>query len=56
MKLSLVTGTYDQPLSLAKVLRGPAQPKRRYDQVFIARGSNSGMFDAGAGTQYAHLP
>ena len=56
MKLSLVISTCDQPLSLAKVLRGPAQTKRRYDQVFIARCSNSGTFDARAGTQYAHLP
>jgi hypothetical protein len=50
MKLSLLISTYDQPVSLAKVLCGTAQPERRHDQVFIAMGSNSGAFDAKAGT------
>jgi glycosyltransferase involved in cell wall biosynthesis len=36
MKLSLIISTYDQPMSLAKVLRGVDRQKRRPDEIFIA--------------------
>jgi glycosyltransferase involved in cell wall biosynthesis len=35
MKLSLIISTYEQPVSLAKVLRGYALQSRRPDEVFI---------------------
>ncbi len=36
MKLSLIISTFDQPLSLAKVLEGVSLQKRAPDEVFIA--------------------
>jgi len=36
MKLSLIISTYDQPESLAKVLRGVTRQLRRPDEIFIA--------------------
>src|SRR5207253_2631346 len=36
MKISLIISTYEQPISLAKVLRGLARQTRSPDEVFIA--------------------
>jgi len=36
MKISLLISTYDQPVSLAKVLRGVGRQTRQPDEIFIA--------------------